>query len=82
MPKITIVYTEEWGEAEAAFDEKGEMIHYWSCNDATWRGEYFEPLFEHFGIEFGDDTDNKLTEKFEAYLKKEYSDDEAVEDES
>ncbi|MGZ4849842.1 MAG: hypothetical protein ACXV2C_00520 [Candidatus Bathyarchaeia archaeon] len=77
MPNITIVYDTEnvYGENEAAYDtDTGELIHWWNCNDASWRGEYLEPLFEHYGFTFGNDPKGVFEEKFRDYLRKEYAD--------
>lgn len=74
MPKICIIYDEQvYGENEGAYDvDTGELIHSWSCNDATWRGEYLEPIFEHFGFEFVNDVDGYFENKFREYLRETY----------
>ena len=38
-------------EYEGMFDEEGTLIDYWHCNDATWRGEYFDGFMEKIGVE-------------------------------
>lgn len=41
----------EYGEVDAFFDEKAQLITWWSANDASWRGEYMSGLIAHFGGE-------------------------------
>lgn len=50
MRIIKHVYVESCGEIEGFFNDKGELLESWSCNDATWRGEYFDGLFLTLGI--------------------------------
>lgn len=38
-------------EAEGMYSESGELLGFWSCNDACWRNEYFSPFLEAVGIE-------------------------------
>ena len=38
-------------EAEAMFSASGEILGFWSCNDACWRDEYFSPFMNAIGIE-------------------------------
>jgi hypothetical protein len=35
---------------EGMFDENGELLDMWSCNDATFRTEYFSRFLEKLGI--------------------------------
>jgi hypothetical protein len=51
MRKLYIAYTEEVGEVEGIFDQDGTMLDFWSCNDATWRNEYFSPFMERLGFD-------------------------------
>lgn len=51
MAKVHIVYSEEYGELEGAFNEEGKLIGMWSCNDACWRDEYFAPFMKALGVE-------------------------------
>lgn len=46
--KLKIIRT-EYGTA--FFDEKDELVQYIHENDGDWRGEYFDPIPLHFGIE-------------------------------
>lgn len=63
MQKIFIVYVEEEGEIEGAFDEEGNLLHWWCCNDASWRNEYFSPLMKQLGYEFVHSDDEVLEAK-------------------
>lgn len=47
---IYIIYTEACGENNIVFDDKFKVITAWSCNDATWRDEYFQPLMDYLGV--------------------------------
>jgi hypothetical protein len=51
MKTIYIIYTERYGENNLVFDSKLKCIDGWSCNDATWRDEYFNGLMKQLGIE-------------------------------
>jgi hypothetical protein len=54
MSKIYYVYDEgddEHGEIDGFFNEEGNLIHAWACNDAIWRPEYQTPLLEKLGFE-------------------------------
>jgi hypothetical protein len=51
MKKVILVYTESFGECEAAFLEDGTLLDIWSCNDACWRNEYFSTFLKKVGIE-------------------------------
>ena len=75
MPNLVHVYDEEiYGECEGFYDaDTGELIHEWNCNDATWRGEYLEAVFEHYGFNFLNDPGDKYHAKFQAYLKETYA---------
>ncbi len=48
---IIAVYDDECGEVEGAFTEEGELIDWWSSNDAVWRHEYFDYMMRKLGIE-------------------------------
>lgn len=78
MPNLVHVYNEEiYGECEGMYDaDTGELIHSWNCNDASWRGEYLEPIFEHYGFNFQNDPKGKFHNKFQEYLKEFYCSDE------
>lgn len=49
MKKVYHIFTEENGEMDWFFTEDGEVVAYWWCNDANWRGEYMGALVEFFG---------------------------------
>lgn len=72
MIKIFSVYVDESniGEAEGFLDDKGNVLDYWSCNDATWRDEYFNPVFKKLGIEILDDFSAVAKKKLKAHIKK------------
>jgi hypothetical protein len=65
MRTISIVYSEAQGEIEGAFDENGELLSFWSCNDATWRNEYFGPFMKKLGIKTVSSSDSNLTKRLE-----------------
>lgn len=48
----TVYYaqTEEVGEVEGMFDEDGELLGMWSCNDACWQNEYFSEFLDKLGV--------------------------------
>jgi hypothetical protein len=74
MKTIINLFVEEFGEVDAFFDaETGELLHYWSCNDAAWRHEYMAPLFEKVGVRVLRDHDvhETVLKQFKARLKKE-----------
>lgn len=50
MKTIYRAFSEEAGEVEGMFDENGELLGIWSCNDASWRNEYFSPFMKRLGI--------------------------------
>lgn len=50
MEKIFHVYLEDY-EGEFWFNNKGEFLQGWACNDANWRSEYMNPLLESLGFE-------------------------------
>lgn len=83
MPNLIHVYDEEiYGEIEGFYDaDTGELIHEWNCNDASWRGEYLEAIFEHYGFVFLDDPKDIWHTKFQEYLKETYADDINYQDE-
>lgn len=45
------LYNEKIGEVDAFASEKGELITWWSNNDADWREEYMQPLMTAVGVE-------------------------------
>ena len=50
MKIIYHFYTEEPFEYEAMFDG-GIIIDAWSCNDASWRNEYFSGLMSYLDVQ-------------------------------
>jgi hypothetical protein len=49
--RIIHAYCDEEGECEGMFDyDTKELLDLWSCNDATWRTEYFGGFMEKLGI--------------------------------
>ncbi len=68
--KVYCVFIES-PEMQAMFDEKGELLDFWFCNDASWRTEYFSGFMSKMGIEVIDRIqDKKFKLKLEAKLKK------------
>lgn len=69
------VYTyyseEEYGEVQAFFDEKFKIITAWSCDDANYRSEYMDPLFEAVGVKMVHLPANKF-EMADKAIKKEF----------
>lgn len=65
------VSTDVYGEQDFFFDEDGNLLHWWDKNDANFRGEYMNPLFEKLGIkiEKGNWIDNKFYSKIRKVLK-------------
>lgn len=51
LKTIYHVFYEEYGEHDVFFDEDLDIIDYWHCNDANWRGEYFQGLVAYMGYE-------------------------------
>ncbi len=51
MKKVYVMYCEGRGEYELWFDEAKNLLGGYSCNDASWRGEYFNDIFKKLGIE-------------------------------
>lgn len=69
MRAIRHVYTEEYGEIEGMFDEDDHLISAWSCNDATWRHEYFEEFMEELGVKIISSSEPKLVKKLIKHFK-------------
>lgn len=49
---MTTIYFAQYDgfEVEGFYNEAGELLHTWCCNDATWRSEYLNPLMTKLGI--------------------------------
>jgi hypothetical protein len=54
---VHFVYADKNGECEGLFDADFNLIYFWSCNDATWRSEYFAGVLEYLGATEGDPSD-------------------------
>lgn len=39
------------GEVQGFMNAQGEVVGFWSLNDANWRNEYFNATFQALGIE-------------------------------
>ncbi len=59
------------GEIEGMFDDKGNLLGWWSCNDGNWRGEYFDGFLSKLGIEvvYDSDDEEKLVRKLRRAAK-------------
>lgn len=86
MTKPRVIYHVYDGEneIEGMFDENGEWLGAWCCNDANWRNEYFDGFLEALGISVEsapEDIEEKaieeLRERFDVYA---YSNDEDEDD--
>jgi hypothetical protein len=53
LPKIYHMWfcDDDTGEVEGVFNEAGELLSHWSCNDASLRVEYMSGLFERLGYD-------------------------------
>jgi hypothetical protein len=74
MRTIYHIFTEENGEMDWFLDENYNVITYWWCNDAHWRGEYMGDLIRHFGAQIvevsSDDKKHPAAKAFRKELKK------------
>jgi hypothetical protein len=68
-----VAYCGDFGEADAFYNEAGELIHWWSNDDASWSGEYMGPLMEHVGVEVLDGT-RKMQTHFKKHMKELFGD--------
>lgn len=41
---------DDLGEMDVFFDKNG-LIHWWHCNDASYRSEYMNPLMRALGVQ-------------------------------
>jgi len=76
MKTIYFIYSEgECGEVNGVFDAEENILGYWSCNDATWRNEYFSGFMAKLKIKCVEDMPDKLQQHLEkkliAHMKKE-----------
>lgn len=63
MKALYIVYyegDEYCGEVEGMFNAKGELLGWWSTNDACWRNEYFSPFMLTQGLKVKSSLDRHL----------------------
>lgn len=53
LPKIyhTQLCDDDAGEVEGVFNEAGELLSWWACNDASLRPEYMRGLFTALGYD-------------------------------
>ena len=74
MTTLYVVYSGgECGELQGVFTEREDLLHFWSCNDATWREEYFNGLMEKIGFTTKEPTGplyNRLEKKLIKHCKK------------
>jgi len=71
MKTIYYVFTDDFGEVGGMYDSDGTLLDMWSCNDASWRGEYFNPFMKALGILVKPGS-QKLTKKFAKHVEKEW----------
>jgi hypothetical protein len=45
------IYVDWFGENQFFFDFHGNLLHWWSCNDANYRHEYMNPLMSKLGVQ-------------------------------
>ena len=57
---LRFVYTERVGEVEGVFDDEGNLLDFWCCNDATWRNEYFSGFMATLGFDCVSSSDENL----------------------
>jgi len=52
MKRAYIMYCndDDVGECELWFNESKKCIGAYSCNDASWRGEYYDHIFKSLGV--------------------------------
>jgi hypothetical protein len=59
MKQFFIVSMEDPWECQGAFDASGKFLDLWSCNDGSWRSEYFGFL-SRLGVEEIEPTASEL----------------------
>lgn len=74
LKKVYVVYAcdskGDLGEIEGVYDvDKEEWLDFWFCNDANWRGEYFNGFLRTLGIDVAQ-PDKKLFPKLQKELIK------------
>lgn len=69
---LTYLYVEEFGEMDAFFDGD-RVVHYWFGNDANYRPEYMNKLFEYGGIHIKHATGVKRIAKLKQLLRERVS---------
>lgn len=68
-----IVYhyiTEDHGEGTLFVDQNGKVIANVDGNDGNWRGEYFNGVMKHYGIEVHEESRDDDDEFFMAILRR------------
>ena len=60
---------------EGIFNERGDLITYWSQNDATWRHEYFEDLMYYLGYTVEHTEKPKFVKLLRSAVKDSYGED-------
>lgn len=66
MKTLRYVFLDEY-EVDGIFDNKGELLGTWSCNDACWRNEYFSGFISKLGIRVEESSDRELEQKLKDY---------------
>lgn len=69
MKTIYLAYSDTYGEdVEGMYDADGNLLDLWACNDASWRGEYFDTFMEALGIKVKP-AGKSLLKKFDQDIK-------------
>lgn len=63
MKILRVVFTEQIGEVEGIFDEDGNMLGTWDCNDVQFREEYYNPFLKKLGFKVVRKNDDKFLVK-------------------
>ena len=69
--KIYYAYSDNY-DSEGFYDDEKDLITFWSLNDANFRIEYMNPLFQRLGVEI-ENADEQLQDRFERFLEVEYN---------
>lgn len=83
MKIIYCIFTNWFGENQFFFDDYGNLLGWWTCNDASWRHEYMNPMMKALGIDVrtAQDTDPRFEDKIQAILREHGATDEDFADE-
>jgi hypothetical protein len=70
MKKIYCVWADWFGEMQFFFDDGGNLLQYWCCSDALYRGEYMNGLMKALGFEVlkAEQTDPRFESKIKETL--------------